>query len=785
MLRLEAICGTLITCSLLYSDAFLQSFHPHPFLFGKNTFLLLDVPASTSWTYLQPNILPVSRSHLFDRSNSHSLRSATSSTDDDSIHGEIFDSKKNNEDPKDSSINLVSNEDKSTFSGYSSVPEPSASQIRVTMNEAQDLLQRAKLLREEAKIAESKLRKQKEKWRSKRNAEVDFTINSLLRILSNTNDSLDVEGITDFLRKKSFSYDNMEKIIKRVYERELIARGDADLFESNNQQTSALKHFMIREGQNITIYENHQKAYRLASLADCIIVSQDILDEESKEKQGVTKNSLISPKLRSILKELRRSEMEAFQRRLLIQLKARSDSKKVMDSETASNTTQFIGDIQSQPLWVPSSMLGYLLTCRQEIAKEDLSDFHTDILQKSKFFCTSWKSTSFAAIYRGNVQVGSNILDTWHEINNQLEAYGMQDDEQEKNKIRLKDRIQIFLLEDPEWRAGRDEEEKEPKPIIFVTAAGVKPTQKEKNTTMFTKMIMPISAFFALLTTFGYSVMSYALNPEMFDALTNRHDISVVVSTLPIFFGLIALHAIHEIAHSITAKKTNLSTGRPIPIPSLQIGTFGCITEIRNFPSSRTQLFDFALSGPATTLFLSLILCIHGIVSTVRSSSVNLTRLPVIPVALLKSSLLIGTLVSAFAPKVMTLPLSQTVPIYPTFIIGFTGLISSSLNLLPIGRLDGGRITSALFGRRGAFSLSLITLLYLTLASLTGSSQISVFWVLLVILFQKNLDVQVRDEITRVKGCEKNGGGWRLAVYSIVISLVGLTLSPFPGGLPV
>jgi hypothetical protein len=64
---------------------------------------------------------------------------------------------------------------------------------------------------------------------------------------------------------------------------------------------------------------------------------------------------------------------------------------------------------------------------------------------------------------------------------------------------------------------------------------------------------------------------------------------------------------------------------------------------------------------------------------------------PVVPVSMLKSSLLTGKILSFIAPKALMLPLSQPIPIHPLFMIGFSGLISSALNLLPIFRLDGGR----------------------------------------------------------------------------------------------
>jgi membrane-associated protease RseP (regulator of RpoE activity) len=46
----------------------------------------------------------------------------------------------------------------------------------------------------------------------------------------------------------------------------------------------------------------------------------------------------------------------------------------------------------------------------------------------------------------------------------------------------------------------------------------------------------------------------------------------------------------------------------------------------------------------------------------------------------------------------MALPASHLIPVHPLFLLGFAAFISSAPNLLPIGRLDGGRATIAVLG---------------------------------------------------------------------------------------
>ena len=126
-------------------------------------------------------------------------------------------------------------------------------------------------------------------------------------------------------------------------------------------------------------------------------------------------------------------------------------------------------------------------------------------------------------------------------------------------------------------------------------------------------------------------------------------------------------------------KRSGLKIGLPVPLPSMQLGTFGSITPLRKFPASRTSLFDFAASGPLSALTLSLFYIIYGLITTLETSAANISTLPIVPAALFKSSFLVGTIVSVVAPKLMTLPLSQPVPIHPSFLIGLSGIFVSAL----------------------------------------------------------------------------------------------------------
>ena len=186
-------------------------------------------------------------------------------------------------------------------------------------------------------------------------------------------------------------------------------------------------------------------------------------------------------------------------------------------------------------------------------------------------------------------------------------------------------------------------------------------------------------------TTLSYALSTYALNPTFFKAIVEENDVTAVPLCLPICAGILAVSTLHELGHIAAAKKHRVKLGIPVPLPSLQLGTFGSITPLRSFPSTRKALFDVALSGPVISMLLSLILIIYGLSLTISSQTHALASFPVVPASMMKSSFLIGTLVGVVAPQLMLLPLSQTIPVHPLFLVGFTGLIMSAVNLLPIG----------------------------------------------------------------------------------------------------
>lgn len=87
---------------------------------------------------------------------------------------------------------------------------------------------------------------------------------------------------------------------------------------------------------------------------------------------------------------------------------------------------------------------------------------------------------------------------------------------------------------------------------------------------------------------------------------------------------------------------------------------------------------------------------------------------------------------------------------------------------------DGGRVSIAMFGRRGAYLISTFTAVLLCLVGVFGwdDSRIFLSYTLFALLWQRELETPARNEVE-----ELDFGRGALGIFAAL--LVGLTLVPF------
>eukprot|EP00980_Cylindrotheca_fusiformis_P031007 scaffold25699_cov137-Cylindrotheca_fusiformis.AAC.11 len=276
-----------------------------------------------------------------------------------------------------------------------------------------------------------------------------------------------------------------------------------------------------------------------------------------------------------------------------------------------------------------------------------------------------------------------------------------------------------------------------------------------------TKALITISG---LLTTFFFSVGACALNPSISDRFTAALDSATSTGVvdlkwlsdmfLPIFMATLGIQLSHEVGHRFVAHKYKVYNGTknrlPNLIPSITTGLTGTITPLKSPPPNLKCLFDFAVAGPLAGLTVSLPLLLVGLEMT--SSIDGNTQLPVLPVDLVRASSLGGGMVQFFLGNAVLMKdqgAAAMIALHPLAIAGFLGCMVNSLALLPLGHTDGGRISIAMFGRRGAFVVKLFTTLLLCAVGLVGLDQenILLIYVLFASIWQRELETPMRNEV--------------------------------------
>jgi len=183
---------------------------------------------------------------------------------------------------------------------------------------------------------------------------------------------------------------------------------------------------------------------------------------------------------------------------------------------------------------------------------------------------------------------------------------------------------------------------------------------------------------------------SLALDPEVLS--------EAVSSGLKFMLALMGILVCHEAGHFVMARRNRVDASLPyfIPIPPLvsMFGTMGAVIVMRGRIRSRNALMEVGAAGP-----------IAGMVVAVPVLLVGLSQCPVGPIP--EGGWIEGqSLLYVLAKWIVVGPIPEGHDIYvdrsPLAWAGWIGLLVTTLNLLPIGQLDGGHVFYALWGEAHA-----------------------------------------------------------------------------------
>jgi membrane-associated protease RseP (regulator of RpoE activity) len=190
--------------------------------------------------------------------------------------------------------------------------------------------------------------------------------------------------------------------------------------------------------------------------------------------------------------------------------------------------------------------------------------------------------------------------------------------------------------------------------------------------------------FLTFMTTVLAGALQEGVNP-----ITNPGQIP---KGFPFAFALMGILLAHELGHYLVARRHGVDVTLPyfIPAPSF-IGTFGAFIKMRSPARDAKMLLDIGAAGPLVGVLVSIPLVALGLsLSEVKQIEGQVgTNLGDSILLWLISWLVVGPI-----------PPGYDVVIHPVGFAGWIGLLVTSLNLLPVGQLDGGHVVYALLGER-------------------------------------------------------------------------------------
>lgn len=189
----------------------------------------------------------------------------------------------------------------------------------------------------------------------------------------------------------------------------------------------------------------------------------------------------------------------------------------------------------------------------------------------------------------------------------------------------------------------------------------------------------------------------------------------------PYAAALMSILGAHELGHYALARWHRVDATLPffIPVP-FGVGTFGAVMRMRESPPSRRATLDIGVAGPLAGFAVALPLLAWGLAHSTVIDAAALPRAGLdSPWALLGAwregrldEAAAGGAVQFMGDSLVTwgvqllvwgrLPPGQDLVLHPVAFAAWLGMLVTTLNLVPLGQLDGGHLTYALLGKARA-----------------------------------------------------------------------------------
>ena len=212
------------------------------------------------------------------------------------------------------------------------------------------------------------------------------------------------------------------------------------------------------------------------------------------------------------------------------------------------------------------------------------------------------------------------------------------------------------------------------------------------------------------------------------------YQISFILKGLPYSFSIMFIISCHEFGHYFASVYHKVKATLPyyIPFPPVPIflnfGTMGAVIKTKSVVPSKKAMFDIGIAGPLAGFVACLIVLVYGFTHVPGidyllaihpdyfSPNYSKNGLDLI----FGNTILFSVFKLIFIHGSKFFPPMSEIYHYPYLCVGWFGLFITSMNMIPVGQLDGGHIAYTMFGKKKHFNIALISFVILAALGLMG-----------------------------------------------------------------
>jgi membrane-associated protease RseP (regulator of RpoE activity) len=212
------------------------------------------------------------------------------------------------------------------------------------------------------------------------------------------------------------------------------------------------------------------------------------------------------------------------------------------------------------------------------------------------------------------------------------------------------------------------------------------------------------------------------------------YEIKELADGLPYAFSILFILGVHEFGHYFAAVFHKVKTTLPyfIPFPPVagffNFGTMGAVIKTKTPIPNNKAMFDIGVAGPIAGFVACLIVLIYGFthlppveyilsihkdyfLPTYGQGAINLR---------FGDTLIFSLLRYLFTNPNQFVPPMTEVYHYPYLCVGWFGLFVTSMNLVPVGQLDGGHVIYSMFNEKKHEAIASISMILLLALGVLG-----------------------------------------------------------------